>query len=70
MKQVMFAAFMILMFASFTGRRHHVKLAFKNNTGKDFKILKVNIRGKEFSFTNIHQGALTRVIMVPETARP
>ena len=67
MKQVMFAVIMILLFSSFTGRRHYVKLAFQNNTGKDIKTLKVNIRGREFSFTNVHQGTLTKVILVPET---
>ena len=69
MKQVIIPLLLMLLFASFTNRRTDVKLVFQNNTAKDFMVLKVNVRGKEFVFKNIQQGARTTAIHVPETYR-
>ena len=58
---------LVICSTSFTPEKSGVRIFFQNDTGQDFKKLKVDIRGTEFFFENLRQGTETEMIKVPES---
>ena len=59
---IVLASFFV--FVSFIVYPPGVKIIFKNKTQEDFKELKVNIRGQEFSFFDLKSGETTKPVRV------
>lgn len=64
-----YAGLLVLFFSftAFIACNKGVSVIFKNETGKDFKTLDVNIRGQQYSFSDIKNGERTKALRVPET---
>jgi hypothetical protein len=67
MKYVLVLAGLSALFGSCKIHKNQVAVVFKNETGKDFISLNVNIRGQKFTFTDVKNNQKTRVLIVPES---
>lgn len=67
MKQIILFLLVLLSITSFINPDDGVSVIFENNTGKDFRSLKVNIAGREFIFPALKTGQQTPVVHVPRS---
>jgi hypothetical protein len=58
--------FLTMLFGSFKPTPG-VDMTFKNDSEEDFKVLKVLVDGKEFKFSNLRKGEITKPIRIKET---